>query len=303
MLTLPAEFQARLERSVTTLAICWVVTMRNGELILGTEHDRDIEITTGDLAGVYLAGAGVRGSDVRQTGDLAVDNTEVEGALGEIGIDIRVEDIEAGVLDQARTTIFVVDWEQPDLGQRIMGEGIIGEITRDAQGRYRAERRGFKQYLSQNIGRTYGERCDVVEFGDHRCKFDIAGAVRTGDVSAVTSRKVFEVTLETGGGASAPTTTYFNGAGIEFVTGANAGFRREVKSAVIDGDDVTITLYEEAPADLEVGDDVLLPPGCDRRYTTCRDVHNNLDNFRGHGVFIPGVLAMMRGPKGGTSHQ
>lgn len=35
---------------------------------------------------------------------------------------------------------------------------------------------------------------------------------------------------------------------------------------------------------------------CDKQYLTCRDTYNNLANFRGHGVLMPGTDVMLRYP-------
>jgi uncharacterized phage protein (TIGR02218 family) len=296
MKSLPAALLAHYGQDVTTLALCWTIEKSTGEVIRSTDHDRDIVITTGELAGRYVAGANITGSDIRSTADMAVDNMEVEGAFPNEWVipDLTVAEIEAGVLDNAPVTVFVVNWQSPDDGQNILRCGYLGALTRDSDGRYRTEVRGLTQRLSQNIGQTYSERCNVVEFGDSRCKFDVAGATRTVEVVSVTNRRRFDVQITSG--SAPPTATYFDGAKLTFTSGANQGFFREVKRAADNGGVLEVSLWEELPADVEVGDTATLPPACNRLLETCRDVHNNIVNFRGYGVFIPGVLALMKGP-------
>src|SRR5690606_31924756 len=127
--------------------------------------------------------------------------------------------------------------------------------------------------------------CDVKVFGDSRCKFDVAAATRTATVIEVTNRKHFTVALDAG--PEPLTSNYYDGARLVFTSGANETFIRETRFVMLDetAENGTVILWEEAPADIEVGDTISLPPGCNRLYTTCRDVHQNLVNFRGHGIF------------------
>lgn len=300
MRTVAAELLAHLRGEVSTLAICWTIEKGNGEVIRSTDHDRDIEITSGRYAGLYRSASNITASDVRSTSDLSVDNMEVDGAIQdewEIP-DITVAEIEAGLLDNAPVEVFGVNYNSPDDGQLIERRGYLGIPSRDSDGRYKMEVRGMTQRLSQSIGWTYSERCNVVEFGDIRCGFNLAAATREAVVTAVTSRRRFDIEITAGDPAPIP--TYFDGAKLTFTSGANEDFFREVKRAAIVGSTLSITTWEEFPADPVIGDTLNLPPACDRRMSTCRDVHNNLLNFRGYGVFIPGVLKILAGPAEGA---
>lgn len=296
MRSITAELLAHLRGEVSTLALCWTIEKGNGEIIRSTDHDRDIEIAAGRYAGVYRSVANITGSDVRSTSDMSVDNMEVDGALpDEYEIpDITVAEIEAGLLDNAPVEAFGVNYQAPNAGQLIERRGYLGIPSRDSDGRYKVEVRGMAQRLQQNIGWTYSERCNVVEFGDSRCGFDLVTATREAIVTAVTSRRRFDVEITAG--AAPPTATYFDGAKLTFTAGDNLGFFREVKRATLAGVTLTITTWDEFPDEPAVGDTLTLPPACNRLLSTCRDVHNNVINFRGYGVFIPGVLAILRGP-------
>lgn len=297
-----APLLAHFRGDLVTTAVCWVIEKRNGETVRGTDHDRNITVTaTGSpslgLEGTYLARANISGSATRSSADMAVDNLEVDGATddGTTGeVDVSVAEIEAGVLDRAPVVVFLVNWERPDDGQLIIKRGWLGELSRDSDDAYRVEVRGLAQALSQNIGQTYAERCNVVQLGDARCRFNVAAATRTATVTAATSRKAFTATLSPA--TAPPTATYFYGGQVTFTAGANAGFSREVKRAIVTGASVAVELWEELPADVSPTDAASLTPGCDRLLATCRDVFANLDNFRGHGVFMPGRAALIRGP-------
>jgi len=294
MKTIAAPLLAHLQGERVTKAICWTVEKKTGGVIRGTEHDRSIEISSGALAGTYLAVHGnIAASDVRTTSDLQVDNLEVVGAAVESPDNgITVAEIEAGVLNGARVTVFVCNWREPDDGQVILRRGYMGEVTRNSDGALNTEIRGLGQVLSQNIGRILSDRCDVARFGDARCGFDVSTVTGSGVILSVTSRKEFVMQVT----SPNPVWTFLPlGGEIAFSTGENAGFEKEVKSATFDGvDELAIVLFEEMPGEVLVGDGIDFIPGCDRTYTTCK-LYENLVNFRGHGIFVPGSLAVMRG--------
>lgn len=301
MKTISAPALAHLRGELSTLAVCWTITKNNGVVIRSTEHDRDIEITTGALAGLYRAAANITASDARSSSDMSPDNMEVEGAFPDLYEvpDVTVADIEAGLFDNARVQIFFVNYTNPNQFQNRAPGAFVGIPERDSEGRYRMEVRGLAHRLSQTIGWTYGERCNVTEFGDARCGFDIAAATRDADVTAVTSRREFEIQITYGDPLPESVPQYFNGARLTFTSGPNAGYSREVKEVTASdssGEVLLVRTWEEFPNDIGVGDSLTLPPSCDRTKSMCLDVHNNVENFRGYGVYIPGVLAIMKGP-------
>lgn len=296
MLTLPSALAIHLSGRVLSLTICWAVTRSDGKVLRGTAHDRDITISSGEFAGTYPARATIYSTDVASKSDGSVSNVDVEGAFFASVDELTVEDIEGGFFDQAPAVVFMVNWQNPDAGQKVILAGTLGEFYRDSEGRYRSEVRGITQALSQHIGRSYSERCDVKVFGDERCKFDVASVTRTGTVSGVTNRKRFDVTLDPGDTPKSP--VYFVGGRLQFTSGVLDGVVREVRACVVNetNDGAEISLWDEAPADIEVGTTFKLPPGCDRTADTCRLIHENIVNFRGWGLYATGKDALMRGP-------
>lgn len=302
MRSIPAGLAAHLQLDNTNLAFLWTIELKNGRFIRGTEHDGNVTIPpSGDSpadpnAGTYIAGANVTGSNVKSSSDMSVDNLETVGAFQEDTriTDVTVDDIESGLLDNAPVQVLVCNWKDPSLGYVLIRRGLLGPISRDSDARYTTEVRGLTQYLTQTIVQTYSERCNVVRLGDARCKFDVAAATVTGTVTSVTDRKSFAADLAIG----SPSPLWgFSGGELTFTSGANAGFSREVKSDV--GSPLpsgALSLWDELPEDAEVGDTFTLTPGCDRLLGTCRDTFDNLVNFRGYGVFIPGVNALSKGP-------
>jgi len=294
---IPAGF---LDSEVTDLQICWVIVKRDGEIVRGTEYDEDIEITTGTYAGIYYAHAGITGSDIKSSSDLAVDNLEVKGALvdstvGDTGdsssssgditlVDLSAADIEAGMYDNAEVTTFLVNATDPDLYQHVLRTGWSGNVSRTAEGEYRTEVRGLTQALSQGIVRTYGVGCDA-ELGDSRCKVDMTTYTHTRAVTQVFSRRLFQI--------STPLITMFGnvaGGKVTFNSGLNMGYSQEIKSY----SSLQIETYLPMPADIQVGDDITIAQGCDKAWMTCVNAYNNILNFRGHGVLVPGEMEILK---------
>lgn len=314
MRSIPSALLADLQSDATSLAFLWSITMADGRMIRGTEHDQDITIpATGDSppdpnAGVYYAVANVTLGDVVSNTDLSVDNLEVTGALApKLGdsdglatvLDVSVDDIESGLLDRAVVTVLICNWRDPNHGYMVVKGGFLGAINHDSDGKYTTEVRGLTQLLAQTIIRTFSSSCNVVKFGDARCKFDVSSATITGTVSADTSgnRQQFAVELDPGSPISGFS---YRGGTLTFTSGANAGFEREAKTDP-NANSGIIQFWEQFPETVQAGDTFTLSPGCDRQKATCRDVYNNLVNNRAYGQFIPGVNAITAGPTTATT--
>lgn len=261
MRTLPSALAAHFGEDVTTLAVCWRVERRDGELILGTTHDDDLVVPFDagvglDLSGTYQSAVAISGSTVRSNSDMSADNLEVEGAVTtDLQLqDLTVADIEAGLLDDASITLFMVNWAAPADGQIVLRVGTIGAITRTSEGQYKTELRGLSQRLTQNIVRTYGTSCDA-ELGDTRCTVDLNALTVDGIVTTVVSNRVFAAELL----SSSPPQP------------------------------LDITLYLQMPRDIQVGDTFTIRPGCDKSAPTCKTIFSNFVNFRGHGLLVPGT--------------
>lgn len=291
---IPTALLEHFQAEATSIAICWSIEKNNGEFIRGTEHDQDIMIDpTGDspesdLVGFYPAGANIRTSTLRSAAEMAPDTMDVDGAMPVVVdyIDVTVADIEAGLLDQAAVQVFAVNWQAPNDGQFIIRRGFLGDIARDSDGKYSTEIRGLAQLLSQQFIETYGVRCMVKRFGDERCKLDLTPYTHTGTVISVTSRREFVTDL------SLSPLPDFRGGEFRFDTGLNATYMREAKNAATDG---TFTFWDVFPEDVSPGDTFTVIEACNRSRERCLEL-GNMVNFRGYGIFTPGLDAMTKGP-------
>lgn len=300
MKTIPPLLLAELQADQTNLAFLWTIEMANGKVIRGTEHDLDIVIPPSGSSpdpyqGTYFAIANVTAGDIASTSDLSVDNLEVTGAVPQAPYteisDVTVDEIEAGLLDMAPVTVLICSWKNPSHGAFSVKTGYLGAISRTSDGKYTTEVRGLTQLLAQNIIRGYSDTCDVVKFGDNRCRFNVAAITINGTVVAETNRQQFSVDLA----GDSPVLYPFVGGTLTFTSGANEGFFREVKVDP-NANAGVIVFWEDFPEDMAPGDTFTLSPGCNRLLPTCRDIYNNLVHWRGRGVFIPGLLAIAAGP-------
>ena len=307
MRSIPSALLNDLKADATSIAFLWTIEMADGRIIRGTEHDEDLTLSPvgspDKYAGHYPAIANVTMGDISANTDLSVDNLEVTGAfilkendspIDVTVIQLTVEDVESGILDRAPVTVLVCSWRNPEHGYFIVKTGHLGTITHDSDGKYITEVRGLTQALTQTIIRTFSATCNVVKFGDNRCRFNVAGLTISG-VVVVNSNNTgssFAVTIS----GSSP----YAGGTLKFTSGLNTGFSREVKLDPNHNGGI-VTFWETFPEDIVGGDTFSLTPGCDRQFNTCKDIYSNLVHWRGYGYFIPGVNEITAGPAKGMA--
>lgn len=287
MKTLTPAMSAHLNGTVTTLATLWRVRRRDGVEAYFTDHDQDITYE----GATYKASTGFRRSDVATMHGIAVDDLETEGILD--GDQLTARDLRLGLWDDAEVWIGLINWADPSMGQVALRRGHLGEVVLQHNGTWTAELRGLLMRTGQKVLEHYQPTCRA-DLADARCQVDLSSAGAMGTVTAVTSASVFtaDVAASPIAGAS------FSGGWCTWSTGDNAGAQLEVARWDVDTD--TLTLFLGAVYPIEVGDTFQLVPGCNKKFTTCRDVFDNAINFRGE-PFLPGsdMLSKYPGPNTG----
>jgi len=276
MKTVSAALKAHLEGNVLTACTLWKVTRTDGLVFGFTDHDQDVT-----FSGVtYLAATGHNPSSIKTTSQLSVDNLEVQSMLS--SSTITEPDIHAGLWDFAEVLIQLVNYEDLTMGSMILRQGWLGNIK---TGRYNfiAELRGMMQPLQQTIGRVYTPSCDAA-LGDARCGVILANFTVSGNVTAVSSSRVFTDS------ARAEADGYFEGGLVTWTGGANDGYRMEVKTFA----NGVVTMQQPMPNTIVVGDTYNMSAGCDKLRATCIAKFNNIVNFRGFPD-LPGRDAMIAG--------
>lgn len=292
MKQLDSAFATHLASRTTTLAWCWRLTRRDTVKLGFTDHDRDLQFDDT----VFEAAAGFTGSELRDSVGLSVSNMEVESALSSSRL--REEDILAGAYDDARVEIWRVNWQEP--AQRVlMRSGSIGEVRRNGLS-FTAEVRGLSHYLQQPSGRLFQYGCDA-RLGDERCKVNLASAEfhGTGAVTILQTARSFVVSSLEGHAAG-----WFSRGTLSFTSGANAGRAFEIKQHVAGATQVSIELWQEPVAAVQVGDTFVAVAGCDKHLATCAAKFSNTRNFRGFphmpgNDFLSAVARAGRLPRAG----
>jgi len=269
MRTLDPAFAAHLRTGATTLATCWLVRRADGAALGFTDHDRALAFD----GRVFEPQSGASGAALEATSDLAVDNTEIAGAL--TSDRLSAADLARGAYDGASVEIWRVNWRAP-AERMLLRRGVIGDVTRRGEA-FTAEIRGASAGLDRVEGRVFQRLCDAT-LGDARCGVDIdAPALRgAGVVIAAAGAEGF-----TASGLGAFAARWFEHGRLDWTHGANAGARGWVKTHGAGAGGTAIALWTPAGAPIAPGDRFDIRAGCDRARATCRGKFDNLVNFRG----------------------
>ena len=264
-----------LQTGSTTVCRAWLVCRKDGQEFGFTDHDGDLHFD----GHVFVARSGLTASAIEKTNGMAVDNTEVMGALSDISI--SEQDILAGRYDSAKVTMFLVNWA--DVSQRLIQfRGTFGEMTK-TENSFRVELRGLTEALNIRTGRVYHSECSAV-VGDKHCKIDLT--LPANQLEAIIgdslAGRIFKI-ADTG---SHPENWFQHGR-FEVKTGDGYGQVGRIKSDRIDGGTRTVELWNSFGVPPKEGDSVRLIVGCDKHGSTCLSKFDNYLNFRGF-PHIPG---------------
>lgn len=271
MKNISTELKLHISGEVTTLATCWHLQRRDGEVLGFTDHDNDLVIESI----TYKAATGFTPSAVQTTASFAVDNLDIEGMLDSTAI--TENDIRAGLYDHAEIQVFSVNYKDLSQGRLILRTGWLGEVS-FSQNKFITEVRGLAQSLSQKIGDVFSPTCRAL-LGDAKCKIDLEEYTFEGEVAEVINNRVFSFS-----GLANPT-EYFSSGKIKFTSGENEGLEMEVKDYVLNGN---ITLVLPMPYEIVEGDEFEIIAGCDKNFNTCIAKFENAINFHGE-PHVPGM--------------
>lgn len=282
MRVIPSALQAKLDSGVTTLCRCWLITRTDGVTQGFTDHDEDVVLG----ATTCRAGSGLSGSEATQKLGLAVDGSELSGALADDSL--NEDDLAAGRYDAAAVELWLTDWSEPVL-RVLLAKGSLGEVKREGTA-FTAEVRGLSQRLAEDSGRLYTATCSA-DLGDARCTvdLDLAAYRGSGTVAALSATSSFSAS-----GLDVFADGWFTAGKLTFTSGANAGLGVEVKVHRNSGA-VSFDLWQAMPQPIAVGDTFTVTAGCDKRFSTCHDRFDNVVNFRGF-PHIPGNDFVIRYP-------
>lgn len=260
----------------TTTCHAWSVVRKDGQTYGFTDHDSDLSFN----GLTFKANSGVTAGALQFTSGLAVDNTEVSGALTAVGL--TEADLAAGRFDGAAFKTWIVNWVDPD--QRVIRfRGNFGDIQRSA-GAFKVELRGLADVLNQQKGIIYQANCGAI-LGDSKCRFDLSQPGFTVDASIESIGTAGEYILKS---QSDYPTQWFERGHVMVTSGRALGIEGVVKFDREGDGHRVVTLWVDFDVVPEVGDLITLKAGCDKLAGTCRSKFSNFLNFRGFPA-LPGT--------------
>lgn len=278
MLTLSGAYTTHLQGTTTELATCWKITRRDAVVLGFTDFGTDLVIS-----GVaYQSALGYSATDVVASGDLAVDNLNLQGIIDSPSI--TEPDLMAGVWDYAEVEIFEVIYSDLTAGVRRMRRGRIGEVSL-GRTMFEAELRGLSQAFTQTLCELTSPTCRAV-LGDARCGVALGPLTVTGTVTSVTNPRIWTDSTR------AEAAAYFTFGKVAWTSGPNTGYAMEIKTHATGG---VMTMQLPMPYAVAVGHAYSLTPGCDKLLATCIAKFSNVVNFRGE-PHLPGQDRLLRGP-------
>ncbi|MDD5585632.1 MAG: DUF2163 domain-containing protein [Alphaproteobacteria bacterium] len=279
MKTLSPAFQAHLDGELTTLAELVKITRTDGAVKAFTTHDADLTVD----GVIYNADGSFSPGVLENAASLKENSFEISGILdSEI---ISEADLKAGLYDNARIDIFIVNWADVTQGAVQMRRGWLGEVTL-AGGKFVAELRGLHDLLQRRVGDVYTPECRY-DLGDARCMADSEALKVTGAVTGVINDSAFVDYMR---GEADGT---FNYGKLVWTSGANQGVGMEVRNW--DALNQTFSLWLPMPNPISVNDAYEVYPGCDKRFSTCKAKFNNAVNFGGF-PHLPGLDKILQYP-------
>jgi len=214
------------------------------------------------------------GSDSSMNGILISDNG------------VTIEDIRLGLFEGATVEIFIINWRDTSSSKLILFSGYFSESTLRGgnQGAQEATLtfRSWDALTEQTWLIEVTERCGL-DFGSSACGVDLAPLTDSTTVSAIASRSEFTINTSRADG-------FFTRGTVTITSGSNASLRRW---AIADFTGGVITLAQQLPYDLVVGDTVEVVAGCDRLLNSpngCSGYNNTANFARGLGgaTYVPG---------------
>lgn len=264
------DFAAHLALDVTTLCHGWRLTRRDGTVLGFTDHD--LALAFGGTS--FKPETGFTSSEARASLGLSVDTVDVEGALS--SLDIREEDISAGLYDGATVETFLVNWRAPEQHD-LLRTATLGKIT-CGDGRFVAELESLAHKLDQPSGRFIRRKCDA-ELGDGRCRFPLntaAGFGGTGTIVAATAPGTFRVAGLDGFAAG-----WLSHGVLAWTGGSLSGRTARVRDHRVSAFGVELVLEDDGGTAPAAGDAFSVKAGCDKSFAACKAKFANPLNFRG----------------------
>lgn len=154
-----------------TIAILWELYRKDGKKFFITSHNRNISFNNI----IYSSNATFNQSATQYTSSFAVDNFELEGTLntndGNLTANatslISLSDISAGVWDDTKLKVFIINFEDVSQGAMVETSGSFGKFS-TTRNKFKVEFRGSTEFIKNQIIKLTQPLCNA-NFCDKRC--------------------------------------------------------------------------------------------------------------------------------------
>lgn len=303
MRNIPAALAAHLAGTATTTTrLLKIKTTSSPPVVFGlcmSDQNIAYDDASGDGEVNYVAMDGFDASTFSADTGYAVSNAEGYALISGEVEGVEIEDINAGILDDAEWVCYLVNFNDLTMGHVILDAGDVGEVKTRFGLVWMPELLSYIMRLKQPIGGVWSRTCRAI-FGTPSdsqtgCGVDLGPLWRSGTVLSVgtETNRVFSSNIDS---PSSPSVPFFPGR-VQFLTGDNAG--REFATEMIDGEEISLNETTNFP--IQVGDTYRIRPDCRKRYLEdCIQTWNNGPNFKGE-PYIP-VGDAMSGQVPGAQH-
>lgn len=223
----------------------------------------------------YYGYVGMQPASLLFTGNLSVDNSDFQGLLPEFDFPITEEDIQAGVYDDARFTLYLVDYENLGVASHaVIDYGTLGKMKTTDGLSFWEELRGLSQKLKQTVcardsltcrarlgsqplgtgGGAYEER--------EYCGIDLSGYWEAGEVLAPGAEPhySFTTTAPLVPESGSPLADYYAPGMVRWTSGRNTGTEQEIEG----NGTSSISLTFRTPFAIQAGDEFEYRRDCNK---------------------------------------
>ena len=277
------------------IVYCLRITAVDGDAIRLAGYPFDIVMGNGVT---YSADFGYEFSGLLYEGGSSPSVMDLDGLLNSAGV--SKDGLSSGKWDGARMHLFATDWAYPTEDEEPMGLFLFGKSSYDGIS-YTVEMMSLIDALNQPVGRVETALCpwtlfdqsiggELLPYAVSRCSgprdSNMDGPVMsdylvTGSITGKDSNLSFYDS------SRVEVDDYFVRGEIKFTTGLNTNLK-PMKIKAWDSALKKITLYDDAPLNIEVGDEYSMIPGCNkRRVEDCISKYSNAKNFGGCDTVPP----------------
>lgn len=259
---------------------CILVELENGSYHGFTDHNESI--TT--LGFTFNPAPGLQKIKMNNSTGSSISNTE----LGSAWVDIPEDDLKAGKFDNAKVSLYWVNWEHPEYGGYLSYSGKIGSISWSESG-FIADIVSHMKDLEKLFSLSFTANCRHDLFSTSVTP-GIAGYCGINKLlhtfqGTITHINVPYYSFEVSGSCLGKAANYFAFGEIKVTSGINEGAILPIKNIV----DTTLAFSLPTPYDFAIGDTFTISGGCDKTAATCKAKFNNILNFGGFPHIKPQV--------------